>query len=409
MKFTIADIEAYTGIQFGVITDKSAECKIDTVHTENYDEMSYNMISSASENGLVGYNHKIALSPFVTSTSSSEGTTNETTSENSEATLPMTTGENRYFIRCKNFAGTWNRAEFVVRVTVKEGPDATAPIITEFVPVTNSYVGYGFNTTTVQFYVNEPSECRYSKDYNLAYEDMIGTTTCTNMAILGKWPCYTNLNLTGEENTYYFKCKDTAGNKNENAYNYNLNSCQSGLNITSKSPSGEIKIGEETANVELYLKTNGCIEGGKATCSYNLNSGLTEFYSTDSTEHLQVFTTLSAGDYNIPVSCTDIAGNTANDIISFNLTIADTAPIVIFASKSEGTLNIITNEPAECRYITGNTTQEQSCSFNFGDGTSMSGSSTQHTTSYSPENTYYIKCKNVFDITNSGCGIIVRP
>jgi len=415
MRATIAGVEAYTGIQFGVITNKVAECKIDTVHTQNYDEMSYSMIPSTSANGLVGYNHMIALSPFVTSGGSTTGTdasgntngsTTGTTSENSVATLPMATGENRYFIRCKNFAGNWNLAEFIFRVTVNEGPDATAPIITRFVPATESYVGYGFNATTVQFYVNEPSECRYSKDYNLAYNDMVGTTTCTNMAVLGEWPCYAILNLTPENNNYYFKCKDTAGNKNENAYEYSLNSCQSGLSIIEKSPSGEIKIGTQTANIELYLKTSGCIEGGKATCSYNLGNGPIEFLESDSTEHLQVFTTLPAGNYNIPVSCNDIAGNTASSIISFNLTIADTAPIVIFASKSGGTLKVITNEPAQCKYAGNNT---NSCSFNFEEGIVMTGSQTIHTTTYENEKTYYIKCRNVFNITNSDCGIIVRP
>jgi hypothetical protein len=437
MKFTISDVEAYTGIQFGVITDKSAKCKIDTKHTQTYDEMAYDMISSASANGLVGYNHMIGLSPFVTSASSTTEETDddttgtgqvingqvtgdenqetsgtdtnsetEATSENSEATLPLETGDNTYFIRCKNFAGTWNRPEFVVRVIVKEGPDATAPIITRFIPATNSYVGYGFNTTAVQFYVNEPSECRYSKEYDLAYNDMIGTTTCINTAVLGEWPCSTVLDLTPEDNIYYFKCKDTAGNKNENAYVYNLKSCQSGLNITSKSPSGKIKIGTATGNITLSLKTSGCIEGGKATCSYNLGNGNIAFANTDSTDHLQVFTTLPAGNYNIPVNCNDIAGNTANDVISFNLTTADAAPVVIFASKFGGTLKIITNEPAECRYAGNNT---NSCAFNFEEGTKMTDLSTVHTTQYEKEKTYYIKCRNIFSITNSDCGIVVRP
>jgi len=409
MRASVNDVEAYTGIQLGVITDKSAKCKIDTKHTSTYDEMSYDMISSASANGLVGYNHMIALSPFVTSASSTAGDGTQgtaATSENSAATLPMTTGENRYFIRCKNFAGHENSAEFIFKVTVKEGPDATAPIITKFVPETNSYVGYGFNTTTVQFYVNEPAECKYSQGYNLAYNDMIGTTTCVNMAVLGEWPCYAILNLSaGENNNYYFKCKDTAGNKNENAKEYSLNSCQNGLNITEKSPSGEIKIGTETGEVELYLKTSGCIEGGKATCKFNLG-GESNFANTDSTEHLQVFTTLPAGEYNIPVKCTDIAGNTAAEVVRFNLTIIDTAPIVIFASKSGGILKIITNEPAECRYAKNNT---DSCAFNFEEGTKMTDISTIHTTQYENEKTYYIKCKNAFDITNSDCGIIVMP
>jgi len=410
MRATIADVEAYTGIKFGVITDKSAKCKIDTKHTKTYDEMAYDMAASTSANGLIGYNHMIALSPFVTSGSSTtgnaSGNTTVTTSENSEATLPLKTGENNYFIRCKNFAGQWNLAEFIIQVTVKEGPDATAPIINRFVPATNSYVGYGFNTTTAQFYVNEPSECRYSKEYNLAYNDMIGTTTCTNMAVVGEWPCYAILNLTGEENNYYFKCKDTAGNKNENAYNYNLKSCQSGLNITSKSPFGSIKIGTQTSSIELYLKTSGCIEGGRSTCSYNLGNGPIEFLESNSTEHLQVFTTLPAGNYNIPVSCTDIAGNTANDVISFNLTIVNTAPIVIFASKLGGILKIVTNEPAQCRYAGNNT---NSCSFNFEEGIPMTGSQTIHTITYESEKTYYVKCRNTFNITNSDCGIVVMP
>jgi len=428
-KFTIDNIEAYTGIEFGVITNKYAACKIDTKHTSSFDEMSYDLLS---ETGRKGYNHKIALSPFVSSASSTTEDTNTgtagtgeivneesaestdttstaiTTSENSVATLSLKTGQNLYYIRCKNFAGQFNRAEFIAKINVKEGPDATPPTITRFIPETNSYVGYGLNTTTAQFYVTEPSECRYSKDYNLAYNDMIENTTCINTAVSGEWPCYTILNLTGEENNYYFKCKDSAGNKNENSKEYSLKSCQTGLNITSKSPSGEIKIGTQTANVEIKLSTKGCIDGGKAICQFDLN-GLSDFANTDSTEHSQIFTVLPADEYNIPVTCRDIAGNTASDIISFNVTIDDSEPIVIFASKSGGTLKIITNEPAECVYMVGNATQEQTCYFEFNEATMMNDQSLIHTTNYNMDNTYYIKCRDAFNVTNSDCGMIVKP
>ena len=433
------DLDPYSTITFGVETNKPTLCKIDTKHTKTFEEMTYNMLSEVDETGKTGSKHKVALSPFVTSTSSSTtdsattgtgtttatgaatstpdtttdttATTTDTTTatasaEASIATLPMKIGANTYYIRCRNYAGQFNAAEFVVRVNVDEGPDLTAPIITKFIPETNSYVAYGSNITTVQFYVNEPGECRYSKDYNLNYDDMNKKTTSANIAVLGEFLFYTALNLTGEDNIYYFKCKDTAGNKNENAYEYSLKSCQSGLNITSKSPSGEIKIGTETANVELYLKTSGCIEGGKAICSFNFAGAYTPFYTTDTTEHSQEFTTMQSGDYNIPVQCEDIAGNIANDIISFNLTIANTAPIVTFASKSGGTLKIITNEPAECRYAGNNT---DSCSFSFEEGTRMTDTLTIHTAQYEKEKTYYIKCRNMFNVTNSDCGIVVRP
>lgn len=68
--------------------------------------------------------HKIALIPSIFSTS---GAT-------TLATLPMNTGENNYYIRCKNFAGQINAAEFAVKVTVAEGPDLTAPLISSFSP-----------------------------------------------------------------------------------------------------------------------------------------------------------------------------------------------------------------------------------------------------------------------------------
>ena len=78
-------------------------------------------------------------------------------------------GENNYYIRCKNFAGEINDAEFAVKIFSKGGPDLTPPLVNRFDIDPGTYLAKGTNSTEIRLYVNEPAECRWSiqdKDYD---------------------------------------------------------------------------------------------------------------------------------------------------------------------------------------------------------------------------------------------------
>jgi hypothetical protein len=112
-----SEVPAYTTVEFGVKTDKQAQCRIDNKHTTSFDSMAVamNIDSSvgcdAGQCVNQGLYHKVALSPYVPESASGS------------ATLGLKQGENQVYIRCRNYAGSWNKAEFVVKVMVGEGPD----------------------------------------------------------------------------------------------------------------------------------------------------------------------------------------------------------------------------------------------------------------------------------------------
>jgi len=413
-------VAAWTGLQFGIITDKPAQCKIDNKHTKSIDEMSTDFIidtlacetgsCSASEGTL----HKIALSQHLGANNSGE------------STLGLVEGENNYYIRCQNFAGQSNEAEFAVKIIVDEGPDYSPPIINSFVPISENYLKVGENSSSILVYVNEPSECRYSQNVNNVYEEMKGKLTClTNptSAILGNWPCYAILeNLTAGENKFYFQCQDQPNllnnsverrNINRNSKEYSINVCSTGLSITSVSPKEKIVLGKSPINLDVTVETSGCIDGGKAVCYFKGfgNANYISFFNTDAKSHSQTFTDLPAGDNNLLIECEDDAGNTASDSIRVNVELDNDAPIVLRNYVLERKVNIITNEIAECKYTTNSSI---GCAFSYEDKDliKMETSKTSanlHGANWEINKDYYIKCMDIFGNENiQDCAIRLR-
>jgi hypothetical protein len=409
-------VEAWKTLQFGIITDKPAQCRIDNKHTKSYDEMSTGLTISSEECTLgscqaqlsQGLYHKVALSQHLGNSSG-------------DSTLGMSVGENNYYIRCQNFAGQVNEAEFAVRLVLSEGPDLTPPIVTSFSPASGSYLKKGTNSTTLVAYVNEPSECKYSQKVDNRYEEMTGNFTCytsPDMAVLGNWPCYTTLrNLEAEENNFYIQCKDQPNidervslsrNINRNSKEYKLNICSSGLEITSLEPQNQIISGKAPLSVTLTAETSGCIENGKAMCYYSFNNGPEiTFFNTDSISHSQVFENMPAGDNNITVICEDSAGNYANKSINIKVFVDNFAPNIIKAYEYDGKLTLISDEDSECRY---SEDVSLACGFNF-EGlnvTVFEGISRFHYTPWAEDKNYYIKCRDLYNNTNLGCGIMLK-
>ncbi len=406
------EVAAWEPLEFGIITDKPATCKIDSKHTSSYEEMSTTMVvdnenceTSGCSNGNQGLKHKIALSPSVGA------------NDSADATLSLAPeSENNYYIRCSNFAGQANEAEFAVKIVVGKGEDYTPPMITKFVPKSNSYLKQGTNSTRIKFYTNEPADCKYSQGMNSRFEEMTGTAICLNDAnsvYLNQWPCYAVLgNLTIGENKFYFQCQDQpeiqdrSSNKrniNRNSNEYILKPCETGLTITKLSPQNAIVVGKSPVSVTLEAETSGCVEKGKSTCYYSFPNGAKiEFFKTNSNKHSQTFSNLPTGEQNINVYCEDEAGNSANSNLTITINLDNQAPILQRAYVINQKLTILTDENAFCKYTNNKTI---GCSFDFfkDNSTSMSDNARTHTAVWKENTNYFVKCADKFSNANLDC------
>ncbi len=264
-------VAAWTSLTFGIITDKPASCRIDSEHTSDYSQMKYEMFSSINpDTGKAeGTHHQAELNAF---------------SAGSASTLGLVQGEeNEYYIRCMNFAGQINEAEFVVQIKTKDGPDLTPPEIRRFSPETNSYLKQGSNSSDLILYLNEPAECRFDYEYDVpsgkdGYDELRHQMFCItdeNSAYFGEWSCFATLgNLTIGQNNLYFRCKDQVGleetenyprNANFISTNYKINVCSNGLDISLLNSNTFI----EEKNFTLSVSTSGCL--GDAVCSFRMD------------------------------------------------------------------------------------------------------------------------------------------
>ena len=124
------------------------------------------------------------------------------------------------------------------------------------------------------------------------------------------------------ENKWHFRCKDLAGNANQQGYKFTLKGT-SKLNITDKKPTGSLYTNSPT----IEVKTSGGLENGKATCNFKLgNFAEAEFFSTRSNIHRQPLTNMSLGYYTFDLRCIDDAGNQAYDSLMFSIDLDSAGP-----------------------------------------------------------------------------------
>jgi len=355
------------------------------------------MLSSMdySTGKLDGMHHSITLSPHMRDDSSSG------------STPLIEQGENEYYIKCRNFAGQTNDAAFVVQVKQSEGPDLTEAQILRFEPASESYLAMGTNATTIKMYLNEPAECKYAVEYDENYyDDMNNSFICMNspgFAYYGEWPCYASVeNITSNKLELFVRCKDqpelvetdlVTRIENSQSDKYTLNVCETGLEISSISPSnGETIEINSSSNLNLQVQTTGCINAGDAICTFsvdgygNLSS---QFLETGTRLHEQPITTLGIGEKQIKINCEDSAGNKANKSVNFTIYLDDAVPKIIRVSKTKQNLILQTDEQAECFYAFNNKTI--GCSFEIN---STGSYKTIHTISLSDKKNglFYIKC-----------------
>ncbi len=373
------EVKSWEQLIWGISTDKEASCKIDTEHTDDYFSMSYDMTAHNRTH------HYVTMSQFGES-----------------GAILMEEGENELYIRCMNFAGEINEAEFAVQFTLSDEPDLTPPMLSRYDPENNGYLKYGENSTDLYVYMNEPSECRINNGFDSNFDSMETNMSCITSPSLGyngEWACYTELtSLVNNENTFYIKCLDKPGeNESEvdrmlsQTYIYTINQCDEGLEIASLEPQDEEILTNSSGLMTLEVETDGCINGGESYCYYDFGSGDIAFLDTNSTTHEQVFNSLGSGDYEIEVYCIDEAGNEDTAYTNISVTVDQNAPELVRVYTDANTLYVRTDEPARC-VISENQTEEE-CDLEISQSVSLTDLSTF---TVSPTGSYFIQCEDDF-------------
>ena len=395
-------LKAFSPLAFGINIDEPAQCKIDFSHTASCDEMS----SYMGDSNLYLYNHSEKFSlPSVTILE--------------ESAVTMENGKDlTFFIRCKDKSGNENSAEYAVRFCVDPTPDTTAPSIEASSIVNGGCVAEDQTEAEVEFYTNEPAECRwsqYDQDYDSMQEDMVrsGLSQINSLQLFSHTA---NLNGIGRENTeFYIRCKDLPDeddsdrNKMRESFKFILQGSNS-LKTKNLAPSETIFGGISPMPVELHVETLFGCNNGQAVCSYSSSydeegKNYVVFFDTNSVDgvHTQKLN-LGDGSHEYFVRCIDEGGNLVRDVIEFELDINTDGPVIARIYEEAEMLKVVTARESDCSYSLDN------CDFSFEEGTMMPyANSVVHLIEWDNSKTFYIKCRDEFRDVGAACSAIVRP
>ncbi len=385
-------LQAFTPLTFGITTNEPAQCKMDLDHKNSFDEMQFFF----GNTNLYLYNHTQQFSL------PSPGSLND------ELPELQANGKYDFFVRCRDKNGNENVDEFAIQLCVDPSPDTTAPVIVDTSIPSGSFVKYQVGSVPVQFYVNEPSTCKWStqdKSYDVMENSMTCATSLTQVNARELYTCQTNLTgiVDRKENNFFIRCKDQPKkpeeerNVNVVSYKYDLIGSQP-LNIIFVGPNGTVTGNTNTIPVNLKVITDDGASEGVSICAFSstgLPNSFIPMFETRSVEHTQRLD-LTSGDYKYYIRCSDFGGNSAEAEIVFLVSVDTFSPLVTraYRDSSNEALKIVTNEDAECKYSL------NSCNFNFEEGIEMLYISTSnkksHYSEWKPNLAYYIKCRDVF-------------
>ncbi len=384
-------IKAYTPLTFGIETNEPAQCRVDTNHTAKFDDMQFYF-----GDNLYIYNHSMQMSLPAPA------------HLNAQAESPELKNDGKYtlYARCRDGNGNWNTGEMAMQFCVDAGPDTTPPVIVRTGIINGAPVAAGTTSTPLDIFLNEPSECKWSRT-DQEYKNMNNTFTCSSnieqMEGDMTYRCSTTLTKIQDRvaNTFYFRCKDqpwlttneSDRNVNKESYVFKMQGTIP-LNISKVEPNGTIKGGAEPVQVLLSADTVNGYSYGDSTCYYSIGGGydlnMIEFFTTGTSHHEQNLD-LWAGDYKFYVLCRDLAGNIDKNETDFTVELDKTAPLIVRAYQDGGMLKIITEEESDCRYGI------KDCNYDFLSGTEMPfTNSTEHTAEWRTDITYYIKCMDQY-------------
>ncbi len=380
------EIESFTPVSIGFLTNEPAQCKYSLEHSTDFDEMTLDF-----GHGLFSYKHDMYFSL-------------PSELKSKEALELSNGGTYTIYIRCIDGSGNKNDRDYFIRFSIKPGPDMTPPVI-ELSSIGNgAYFPYNTTETPLSIYTNEPADCKYSKE-DKEYDKMNNTMSCSKSGFAvsslyyGLYECKTTLkNLKEGTNDFYFRCRDQPNevteerNTNDESFTYSLIVSDTPLEITSVGPLGELYENSPT----LKVITQGGINNGQAICAFStieteVIDSMILFETTDNTTtHQQPFNNLSSGEYNYYITCQDAAGNQDSIETSFTITVDTTPPKIKELYIDSSALHITMNEESNCEYsIEG--------PFNFGTGTPMTGIDSEDHEATLEDATYIVICEDKYD------------
>ncbi len=394
-------LKAFTPLEFLVATNEPAQCKVDYNLVDRFEEMSYFVGGS----NLYSYNHTEKMSlPGPDAL-------------NDIAPELENDGTYTLYVRCRDANGNFNQDAFSVRFCVEPGPDTTPPKIEGFNIPSESPVQYETTELNLEVYVNEPSECKWSRtdsDYNNMENEMTCDKQIWNMNANLVYTCRTTLIGIEDrkENKYFIRCKDQPNsdevnrNVNSESKEYVVVGTQT-LNILDVEPNEAIFGATNVVPVYLKVKTDNGYNNGESLCYYSITGSevdYLEFAENLGTAHSQR-QDLPAGDYTYYIKCVDLGGNADYETTSFSIETDRETPIVVRVYGERDKLKILTNEDAVCSY------SNLDCNFEIEDGISIIGDEKIHTIDWDTKQTYYIRCKDEYDNqpNSNACSITVRP
>lgn len=385
-------LPAFTSLQFGIIADEPAQCKIDLEPRAKYDEMAF--LFGSNNLFLEKHTQNVKVpSPFTQSENETEGPE------------ILNDGTTTLWVRCIDANGNGEDSALVAfRYCVDQGPDTTPPQIVGTSIRSDSAVQFDADSVPIEVYVNEPAECKWSRQ-DKDFDFMENTMSCASQThqINADLNYVCSAGLTGIENRadnwFYFRCRDHStapGGRNTMTTSHPLVlRGTEPLVITKVGPTGEFRGSASVATVTLTAETNAGADSGSATCYFDTEAdGRFDIAmeNTNSFTHNQSLD-LTAGNYTIYFRCIDSGGNRAEANTNFVVAIDDTLPSVTRVFRDGNVLKVITDEEARCYY------GENSCTYALADGLPMTYSNptvkTVHTTPWKEDTTFYIKCEDL--------------
>lgn len=340
--------------------------------------------------------------------------------------------EYNIYVKCADIVGNVNRGEFLVRFTIDESPDLTAPTISTSYENNIGFLKSGQEEAYLEVYTDEEADCRWEFS-DVSFDSMthdMNNSFCSRddgdflHPELQQLGCNVTLQEglpSNEIRRYYIRCMDKPWlNESNNSHNLvRVSNAESTiLLLVPSSPlvidsvllggygSGvDLKGASDPLELEMVVKTSGGFdEEGGATCQWSLNGEeYTWFYNNGNfgeeyvSENIHPFILYFNGgeEQKIYVRCNDKAGNIATEEFNFSISLDTIPPSIVRAyyDGESGKLKVFTNEPSVCKY-----SLFEGCGFAFEEGNSMEDSSNgmEHFVDWTTESDVFIKCKDEY-------------
>ncbi len=191
------DVGVYSSITFGIKTNEYTSCKISDEITNTYEEMTVNFGGEEKTK-----EHEITLSPAPGK-------------------------DYTYYVRCQDTNENSNDAAYTIQFRTTNKPDLEPPRIIVIDPLSGFTVPTGLKKYVVRLYLNEPSECKWSKQnqiYALMPTENSFSCDTEPTRYYNNYECIGTLQgiEKAKTNQYYIICKDLVGNEQQQAEPYTL-------------------------------------------------------------------------------------------------------------------------------------------------------------------------------------------